>query len=156
MRVGLLILAFSLVFTAVRFAFSLNLVQGWSMEPTLKPGDITFAVRYHPWLTIGMLKRDSLVVFTDEDSQALAVKRLIGLPGERVRLTAGKLYLEDKLELEGYVMPSAQTKDYVTVKLGANEYFLLGDNRAGSTDSRKLGPVQSSRIRGVVICVVRR
>ena len=93
------------------------------------------------------------------------IKRIIGLPGETVKIENGNVYikpvghgeyflLEEKYLPEGVkttMMDYGTAKGYNEIKLADNEYFCLGDNRPVSNDSRYLGPFTSDRIKGVAI-----
>jgi signal peptidase I len=88
-----------------------------------------------------------------DDGQGRAVKRLIGLPGERIRLSEGRVLVNNFVLYEPYLpasaltTPSARGSDF---DLGQEEYFVLGDNRAESLDSRDYGPIKNSSIIGAV------
>jgi signal peptidase I len=80
----------------------------------------------------------------------LLIKRVIGLPGERVTIRGGRVYIDGSLLDEPYVL------DYCTSpscdgewQLGPDEYFVLGDNRRHSLDSHSFGPVQRAAIKGI-------
>jgi signal peptidase I len=97
--------------------------------------------------------RGDVVVFQAPKSpQYDYIKRVIGLPGETVTITSGKVYINDKLLNETYLKPG--TKTYIGsgttlhVTLGTNDYFVMGDNRENSSDSREWGPVALKKIIG--------
>ena len=136
-----------------------------SMEPTLhcaKPGpgclggaDDKFAV-----LKIGGWGRGDVVVFNTPPAAAARcqvagkfVKRVIGLPGETVRERNGLVSVDGRRLSEPYLRVGARDHESGTWRVPAGSYFLLGDNRAGSCDSRAFGPVPKRDIVGRVVLV---
>lgn len=111
---------------------------GQSMEPTLKSGDGVLTNRIIYRLTEP--KRGDIVVFKPNGNEKshYYLKRVIGLPGETVRITDGFIYidgelLEEKIMLDKIAYAGTAEEDVV---LGKDEYFVLGDNRNASEDSR--------------------
>ena len=97
-------------------------------------------------------QRGDVVVFRyPKDPQEYYIKRLVGLPGETVSIKDGSVYITDATGLTSKV-EEPYLPSYVTtvalgeepVKLAADEYFMMGDNRNGSKDSRSFGPVKKS------------
>lgn len=140
-------------------------VRGTSMYPTLVEGEsviINMAANY-----VGEIKRFDVVVAREYRSDDLWVKRVIGLPGETISYREDVLYVDGKAIEEPFldkkyveqVKKSANklyfTQDYISKKLGKNEYLLVGDNRNESLDSRNdaVGPFQREQIiaRGVFV-----
>jgi signal peptidase I len=118
------------------------LVKGDSMRPTLAPGQrIAVAPLVRP------PRRGDLVVLAR--SQGLeVVKRVVGLPGERVRLRGGRLEVDGEQVPEPYLYwPGTGELD---LRLGPAEYLVLGDHRAASTDGRDFGPVPADALLGRV------
>jgi|GEM_PF-107265 len=124
-------------------------VSGTSMEPTLNNGDFllvskipTYFKKYH---------RGDILIIDSPDLDEYYVKRLIGLPGETVEIKDGKVYINGKWMKEYYT--SEDTVSYANTKwkLGNNEYFVMGDNRASgaSNDSRLFGPIPAEHIKAV-------
>ena len=145
------------------YAFgNLVVVSGNSMSPLLNSEDIVLMNQLK--LDLGKPERFDVVVFERED-QKRNIKRIIGLPGETVQIQDGQVLingqvLEEKgitMEVDGE-MVKAQKKIALAglaenpVVLGADEYFLLGDNRDSSEDSRfaNVGNVKESQIIGKV------
>ena len=140
-------------------------VRGTSMYPTLVEGEsviINMAANY-----VGEIKRFDVVVAREYRSDDLWVKRVIGLPGETISYREDVLYVDGKAMEEPFldkkyveqVKKSANklyfTQEYISKKLGKNEYLLVGDNRNESLDSRNdaVGPFQREQIiaRGVFV-----
>ena len=123
------------------------LVKGGSMRPTLGPGQrIAVAPLDRP------PRRGDLVVLQwPRDRELEVVKRVVGLPGERVRLVAGCLEVDGEPVLEPYLAgPVAGGSGELDLRLGPAEYLVLGDHRAASTDGRDFGPVAADALVGRV------
>ena len=160
------ILSFSFTFIAVSLVIVLTayfiikpaVVSGRSMYPTFTDGQRGFSNILS--LSLQGLDRGDVVVakVTLEDgSEANVVKRVIGLPGETISCKNGNVYigntiLNESVYLNDYVIEQAEkqygyyNQDFDPVTLGNAEYFLMGDNRPISKDSRDLGPFKSSQI----------
>ena len=123
------------------FLFTPIIVNGTSMYPTLKEHDMMILNKIS--LRVNGLERFDIVVVDNED---YIIKRVIGLPGETVAYYDGKLYINGKHMEDNYA--TSTTKDFDPVKLGKNEYFVMGDNREVSKDSRTIGPVNIKNIKG--------
>ena len=131
-----------------------NIPSG-SMENTIMTNDKLIALRTSYWFNDP--KRGDIIIFKypDDESQ-LFIKRIIGLPGDKVEIKDGKVYINDK-ELKSDVYGITDYIDYPgiaeePITLGDDEYFCLGDNRPVSQDSRyeEVGPVKRSIIVGKV------
>ena len=114
-----------------------TIINGHSMSPTLEAEDMCLVNRLA--YDVGDPKRYDIVVFEREDTKQTNVKRVIGLPGETVQIIDGYVYINGEL-LESDIygaepMESGQLADQ-PITLGADEYFVLGDNRNHSSDSR--------------------
>lgn len=128
-------------------------VRGRSMTPTFSPGD-HLLVRPTPSRDFRFARGELVVVRDGADGERLHLKRLIGLPHECVRQSDGVLLINDRRLDEDYLggLPAVVGLDDNTWNLADEECFLLGDNRAHSTDSRQLGPIKLDRIEGIVQC----
>ena len=116
-------------------------VNGPSMEPTLKQNDLMILNKIG--LKNGINRWDIVVV--KEDNKYI-IKRVIGLPSESIAYIDGKLYINKRLVEDNYSL--SNTKDFSEIYLKDDEYFVMGDNRAVSADSRMIGPVKIEQILG--------
>ena len=137
-------------FTIYSFGMQIE-IAGQSMSPLLNSEDVVLVNRftYH----FAEPQRMDIVVFEREDKKA-NVKRIIGLPGEEIQIIKGVIYI-DKLPLEatgGLELVDLAGVAENPVKLGEDEYFLLGDNRNSSEDSRfvNIGNVKKDQLIGKV------
>lgn len=129
------------------FIFSPIKVNGTSMEPNLKDGDIMI-LNEIGYLINGVNRFDIVVV--DNDGEKI-IKRIIGLPGEKVEYRDNKLYINGEEVTENF--KHGETKDFNLSDINLSEipkdsYFVMGDNRGNSKDSRIIGPVHKSKISG--------
>lgn len=120
-------------------------VNGDSMDNTLKDGHIVLINKLS--YVFGDVKRFDIVVLNNESDSDKIIKRVIGLPNEKIEYKEGKLFINDseiKLEIK-----FEDTEDFV-FETKENEYFVLGDNRDVSKDSRVLGNFNKEDIVGKV------
>jgi signal peptidase I len=126
------------------FLGCVSVVTGSSMAPTFEEG-----TRVYTKPISGSVNRGDVVV-VDDRSDDYAIKRVVGLPGETVYLWRGYVFIDRKILLEPYVPKRVYTlpRQRVAVfELGPNQYFVLGDNRPNSADSRIYGPVERNQIK---------
>lgn len=115
------------------------IVNGESMSPTLKNNELLLLKKYDK-----KIERFDIVVFKYNDSRL--IKRVIGLPGDKVEYKDGKLYINDEEMVEPF---SSITKDFKYIGVvSENSYFVLGDNRNDSVDSRMIGLVTKDMLLG--------
>lgn len=118
-------------------------VDGDSMKNTLKNGDILLLYK------LRSIDRFDIIVLDEEKDNEKIIKRVIGLPGETVAIKKGKIYINDKVIDDEYAY--GETSDYNKVTLKDDEYFILGDNRLISKDSRYFGPIKENEIKGKIV-----
>ncbi|HEX3797738.1 MAG TPA: signal peptidase I [Verrucomicrobiae bacterium] len=100
-------------------------------------------------------QREEIVVIRDPGDHGLSVKRIIATPGESILFKEGQVYVDGKKLDEKYLLPRTHTFTYSQAKeqfitCGKGQYFVLGDNRLRSIDSRSYGPVSREDILGLV------
>ena len=134
-----------------------NTVSGESMMPTLTDGQRLYSDRREDFLRqdiVCLTLPEKGLEFPGTTEDELLVKRIIGLPGEHVRIDSGsRIYIDDIYLYEPYLSEDNRDTTYedydgriMDITLGENEYFVLGDNRGDSLDSRAFGPVQIQEI----------
>ncbi len=122
-------------------------VVGDSMEPNLDEGNIMLMdTAGHKYINFLDLKRFDVIVFSYSNPNYL-IKRIIGMPGETVSYVDNKLYINEVLIVENFTI-NGTTDDYSTDAIPNNGYFVLGDNRNNSLDSRTIGFIPKEDILG--------
>lgn len=170
--VGILVTALLVALFMIGFVFRSYQVDGPSMQQTLQNQDKliiwkvprTWArLTHHAYIP----KRGDIIVFTEsglaqfgqEDSKQL-IKRVIGLPGDRVVIKDGTITIHNSAHPDGfqpdktlgYAYPNfPTTSGEVDVTLGAGQLFACGDNRPDSLDSRAFGPINASQVVGKLV-----
>jgi signal peptidase I len=133
------------------FLFKPFYVQGQSMEPNFHEKDYLIideiSYRLHD------PKRGDVVVFkAPVNADDYYLKRVIGLPGEKIKIEKNKIIIFNKENPQGFVLQEeyldASTTGDVDVTLGDEQYYVLGDNRIASFDSRRFGPINEDTIVG--------
>ena len=125
-------------------------VEGASMAPTMLAGDLLLVREDREVKRV--LGRGDIVVLAQSGRSQL--KRIVALPGEHIALTDGMLLIDGQRLKEPYLcgLPPYLGLDDSAYELASDEYFVMGDNRAHSTDSRQYGPVHRAQIIGKVLC----
>lgn len=150
--VVILLLSLGAYFFFSRFIVMSVIVQGRSMAPTLRDGEHLMLNRMA--YLVGSPARGDLVVLKDPGHSDYAVKRVVGMPGDALHFDKGEVFLNGRKLREIYLgagLPT-YTPDFrkKCVALAAGEYFVLGDNRGNSEDSRYYGAIRQSAILGLV------
>jgi len=140
---------------AERQFFPIYTVAQTSMRPTLRTGDRLRCKALRPR---DIIRRGQLVVFEYPGKHPLTfVKRVVGLPGEVVEVEDGLVYVNGDPIEEGYYASrskDAQSLDMPPARLAPDEYYVLGDNRHASFDSRSYGPVNRTRMLATPLYVI--
>ena len=143
-----LLFAVAISFLIITFLYQPVRVEGTSMMPGLQDQERLFINKfeYH----FEPIHRDDVVVFHFPlDPAKSYIKRVIALPGDTLRIDDGQVYLNGKALKESYVpMRFRDDRSYPETVLSQNEYFVMGDHRLISSDSRDFGPVNRNLIYG--------
>lgn len=153
-----IVLALSVFVLLYLFVAQPNEVKGSSMEPNFQNGEylLTDKLSYQ----FSTPQRGDVVVFKAPPSEPCSaeeceyIKRLVGVPGDKIKVEGGKVYLNG-VELNQFFLPSdfvtspgAYLTEGVEMMMGPDEYLCLGDNRSHSRDGREFGPVKKEAIIG--------
>jgi signal peptidase I len=128
---------------------TLYTVRGDSMSPSLTDADYVLVAR-RAYRRGGPARGDIVLLRDPRSRGGVYVKRVVGLPGEWVGFRDGHVLVNDGALHEPYVVEAAPAGSGVTWPLAADEYFVLGDNRSDSLDSRRFGPLRREHILGQV------
>ena len=126
----------------VFFVFEFILVDGPSMEPTLWTNEVVLVEKVS--YKFSPPERFNIIVCFSPDNIIL-VKRVIGLPGDKLEIKNSQLYINDKLTEEKYLTEVMNT-DMEPVTVPENSVFVMGDHRNVSNDSRDVGPIPCKNI----------
>lgn len=137
------------------FVFEPFFVKGSSMEPNYYSFDYLLVDKL-TYRFINPQRGDVIVFHPPFDNKIYYIKRIIGLPGEKVVIKDSKIFIYNSEHPEGFELKEDYLKNHYTngnkeIILGQDEYFVLGDNREVSSDSRSWGPVKRERIIGKAI-----
>ena len=126
-------------------------ISGKSMNPTLANGDrgyVNLCV-----LKFRSPKNGEIIIFRDNIDKELVVKRVIGVPGDKISIQFSRVYVNGKLLDESYLNKGTLTapRNFNNLTLRPNEYFMMGDNRKDSLDSRNYGPISIKDILGIFV-----
>lgn len=157
--VEMIAIAFVIVIPIRYFLFQPFYVKGASMEPSFHNNDylIVDEISYR----FGEPKRGDIIVFKyPKDQRMNLIKRIIGLPGETIKISNGKITIYNKDSEEGILLKESYLSektltcsfgDESEIKLRDDEFYGLGDNRENSEDSRIFGPIKKDLIIGKVL-----
>jgi signal peptidase I len=126
-------------------------VEGTSMMPSLDDQERIFVNKYV--YRLEPIQRGDIVVFRyPRDPSKSFIKRVIGLAGDKIRIEGGEVFVNDQAMEEDYVPPAyADQRSYGEIMVPPHCYFVLGDHRTMSNDSRDFGPVDLSFIYGKAV-----
>jgi len=145
----------SLFIVVYLFIMTPNQVKGVSMEPTFQSGDyiLTSKITYK----FRSIQRGDVIIFKSPKNPDIEyIKRVIGLPGDKIIITNGQVFVNDQILKENYINSTTNLWENGFVKenepliVPENHIFVMGDNRTRSSDSRDFGPISIQSIDGVV------
>ncbi len=122
------------------FVITPVIIDGTSMDPTLKEEEIVLLNKLDK-----KYERNEIVVVDYQDERL--IKRIIGLPNEKIKCENGIIYINDEPINDDF---SSVTNDFEEIEIKENYYFIMGDNRIVSLDSRRIGAVEKDNIEGTV------
>ncbi len=141
----------------LRSVIPISHIPSESMEPTLHGGDHVI-VNNVQYLTKAP-ERGDIVAFDSgfragllNKEQVLFVKRVVGMPGDELQIVNGRLYINSEILPEPYAV--GEQRDFALTKVAPGHYFLMGDNRDKSYDSRYLGLISDDRIKGKILLIL--
>ncbi|HWO07628.1 MAG TPA: signal peptidase I [Candidatus Paceibacterota bacterium] len=139
------VVSFALVIPTRLYIYEPFVVSGAAMEPTYNSGDYLFINKLDK-----NFARGDIVVFRYPGNETqFLIKRIIGLPSENVEIKAGKVFINGQV-LDESSYYNGDTQGDTSVILSSSQYFMLGDNRAESADSRMYGTVPKENILGSI------
>lgn len=150
----LICIAILAAFFVKAFLFQAFWIPSASMEPTLVEGDriIVNRITYD----FGSIERGDVIVFERPEGEIdptveHLVKRVIGLPGDRLEARGGALYRNGNLASEPYLPPGTITDNLPPTVVPDGQLWVMGDNRGNSSDSRVFGPIDGDLVVGKAI-----
>ncbi|MFR6437149.1 MAG: signal peptidase I [Peptoniphilaceae bacterium] len=139
------------------FIFQTARVDGSSMYPTFEHGDLLIVKKYDNFINPKKYSRGDIIIFSPptKEKKKRYIKRIIGLPGDKVSIEEGKISINDKLLNEPYIEDGLYTEAIyldAPYRIPEDELFVVGDNRqpGGSIDSRTFGDVPFKNVVGKV------
>jgi signal peptidase I len=146
-----LIISLAISAFVIVFLYQPVKVEGISMMPSLEDQERIFVNKFV--YRLEPIERGDIVVFKyPRDPSKSYIKRVIGMAGDRIRIDGGQVYVNDQALDEDYVPPAyTDARSYPEVTVPTNSFFVLGDHRSMSSDSREFGPVDQSFIYGKAV-----
>ncbi len=135
----------AIIFLLVNATIGRFKIDGSSMEPNLHHDERVIVDKVS--FLFGKPQRGDVVVFSLDNQPKDYIKRVVGLPGETIEVANGIVYIDGRPLEEPYIAPSTD-RPYLARRLGDGEYFVMGDNRGNSSDSRSFGPIHLGNIVG--------
>jgi signal peptidase I len=150
-------LAVALIVAAaiILFVYQPVKVEGSSMMPGLVDSERVFVNQYVYRLGLGGVRRgDTVVFFSPQDPRRSYIKRVIGIPGDSLEIRDGRVWLNGSELSEPYVPEEYRDpSNMAPTRVPAGHYFVMGDHRSSSNDSRAWGPLPMQAIYGKAVFV---
>jgi len=149
------LIALAIIIPVRYYLFQPFIVTGQSMVPNFLDGQYLIIDEISPRFA-DYERGEVVVIHSPQDPGQFFIKRLIGLPGETVQISGGRVTIKNSEHSSGFTLEEDYLPDGVTtfgnmqITLGPEEVFVLGDNRVASSDSRVFGPIKRSSIVGKV------
>lgn len=144
---SIIIISLIIGFIVRMYIFELVKVDGLSMFPTYNNEQHLGVLK-----TFQNIKQGDIVIFKSHDIyENIYVKRIIGLPNDHIVIKNNEVYINDIKLKEKYLPPYVNTNGEIDIIIPNNEYFVMGDNRSQSKDSRLIGTIKKDDIMGKVI-----
>lgn len=140
-----ILIALAIALIIRNFVFNISIVNQTSMYPTLKPKDVLISNSFYRFSKNH--NRGDIIVFKSSEDNKLLIKRIIGLPGETIEILNGEVFINGNLLEENYLEDSYTPSEIEKFEVSEDELFVMGDNRAGSYDSRHFGSIKISSVR---------
>jgi len=151
----IIIISLCIVIPIRYFLFQPFFVKGMSMEPNFEDGEYLIVDEITP--RIDSYQRGEVIVFKfPQNPSQYYIKRIIGLPGETLELRDGEIVIKNKENKDGFILDESKylSADFgsqdLKITLKEDEYFVMGDNRGASADSRRWGALPEKYIVGRV------
>lgn len=153
--VTLLVILLTIIIVTRKVVIDFHEVLGNSMVPNFHEGDLIITNKF--WSNLVGFKRGDIIVLREpQNLEQTAIKRIIGLPLEKIKIDNGDIYINGEILFEPYLFKSAQSLGGRFLSGGkeeiipAGQYFVMGDNRGESFDSRQWGSISKDLIIGQV------
>ena len=148
-----IMVAISIAFVITWTFFTRILMQGFSMSPSINNRDVVFVNRLYKNLLT--LNRYDVIAFYINDKES--VKRIIGLPGDKIKISSSNIYVNDEKIDERYMNSTLSSYTDINTTVGVDEYYVVGDNLDSSRDSRfeDIGNIHKSQIIGKVWNIIK-
>ena len=150
--VVIFVVAYILAYGLQNYIFGNFQIQQHSMEPTLYENDRVLINRVVYYYSQPQ-RRDIVILLDPTGSRNDFVKRVVALPGEVIEIRDGQTYVNNKRVDEFYLSMDLSNENVGPLRVPDDSYFVMGDNRTVSSDSRRFGPVKRDNILGKVMVV---
>lgn len=149
------VIIFAVVLALVNsFLVTVNIVNGPSMEPNFHSGQYV-VVDKSSYIRREPRRGEAVIVkFPGDPEKTRYIKRIIGLPGEKLTIVDNRIYINGQPLAEKYLPADLSTEPDMEIELDSDEYFIMGDNRPNSNDSRVFKAVERRFIIGLAYLVV--